>query len=182
MCLIRFRYSNASIKYFIVYCKIISLIIQTFLYGSKTSISLFILTCMDLFQLAVNQAYFLQAAFSESVEKVLFDTLDRIVIEDDLSETGENGVNVIHYCINTWGGKNLQSWFLNWSSPVKFKLFSEKSIFSKFSRYLNNPKKLCFEDDELYVSPLFENSRYLVLDNPLKASLKKNLYDKLEQG
>ena len=56
---------------------------------------------MDLFQLAINQAYFLQAAFSESVEKVLFDTLDRIVIEDDLSETGENGVNVIHYCINT---------------------------------------------------------------------------------
>ena len=56
---------------------------------------------MDLFQLAVNQAYFLQAAFPESVEKVLFDTLDRIVIEDDLSETGEDGVNVIHHCINT---------------------------------------------------------------------------------
>ena len=72
--------------------------------------------------------------------------------------------------------------FFNQSSPVRFKLFSEKSIFSKFSRYLNNPKKLCFEDDELYVSPLFENSRYLVLDNPLKASLKKTLYDKLEQG
>ena len=101
MCLIRFRYSNASIKYFIVYCKIISLIIQSFLYGSKTSIALFILTCMDLFQLAVNQAYFLQVAFSESVEKVLFDTLYRIVIEDDLPETGENGVNVIHHCINT---------------------------------------------------------------------------------
>lgn len=42
---------------------------------------------MDLFQLAVNQTYFLQVAFSESVEKVLFDTLDGVVIEDDLSET-----------------------------------------------------------------------------------------------
>ena len=66
--------------------------------------------------------------------------------------------------------------------PVKFNLLSEKSICSKFSRYLNNPKKLCCEDDELYVSPLFENSRYLVFVNPLKASLKKNAYVNVEQG
>ena len=88
MCLIRFRYSNASIKYFIVYCEIISLIIRTLLYWDQTGgIALFILTCMNLFQLAVNQTYFLQVAFSQSIEKVLFDTFDGVVIEDDLSET-----------------------------------------------------------------------------------------------
>lgn len=62
---------------------------------------LFILTCVNLFQVAVNQAYFLQVAFPQAVEKILLDTLNGIVIKDDLSETGENGVHVIHHCINT---------------------------------------------------------------------------------
>ena len=50
-------------------------------------IALFILTCMNLFQLAVNKTDFLQVAFSESIEKVLFNTLDGVVVENDLSET-----------------------------------------------------------------------------------------------
>ena len=62
---------------------------------------LFVLTCMNLFQVAVNQAYFLQVAFPQTIEKILLDTLDGIVVEDDLSETWENGVHVIHHSINT---------------------------------------------------------------------------------
>ena len=60
-----------------------------------------ILTCMNLFQVAVNQTYFLQVAFPQSIEKILLDTLNGIVVKDDLSETRENGVHVIHHCINT---------------------------------------------------------------------------------
>ena len=62
---------------------------------------LFVLTCMNLFQVAVNQAYFLQVAFPQSIEKILLDTLNGIVVKDDLSETGEYGVYIIHHCINT---------------------------------------------------------------------------------
>ena len=62
---------------------------------------LFVLTCMNLFQVAVNQTYFLQVAFPQSIEKILLDTLNGIVVKDDLSETWENGIHVIHHCINT---------------------------------------------------------------------------------